>query len=255
MYVIGEGAAGFDERVTAWEYAWQIKVTDDDVRFYVKPASLTKRETWEEMRAEAFATGRRLIILDTFSSLAPDADETKDAPMFTRRLSDLAAAIDGTAVAIHHPGWGDADRTRGGYQLEANVDEVLRLAGSASSDVAELTRKKVKDGAAGARIWLRRRIVPLGINEQGRPISSMVIESANVGDRDVRGVEAGETVLRDTWSPGAVVPGAKICEVLIERLSVSRPTAYRHVTRLLEAGVIRRSGGTDARPLYVLAEQ
>ena len=97
--------------------------------FSVKPDSFTDRKVWAELTVEAIDLGVRFVVLDTFSSLAPDADETKDAPVFTRRLSDLAAAIDGTALAVHHPGWGDSDRTRGGYQLEANVDEVLKLSG------------------------------------------------------------------------------------------------------------------------------
>jgi len=156
LYVIGEGAHDLNDRVTAWEKAWHQPVDDADVIFSIKPASLAQHLTWTEMTATARDLGARFVLLDTFSSLAPDADETKDAPRITRWLSDLAVDIDGTALLVHHPGWGDSERTRGGYQLEANVDEVLLLRGNAKDPQVNLERKKVKHGPAGAQIWLRR---------------------------------------------------------------------------------------------------
>ncbi len=145
---------------------------DDELIFAVRPESLNAVKTWQELRAEAAQLDVGLIVLDTFSSLAPDADETKDAALMTRRLSDLASDLQATALLIHHPGWSDNSRTRGGYQLEANVDEVLVLSGESESDLIELRRKKVKDGEAGASRWLRRR----------RLFGSIVIESASDTD-------------------------------------------------------------------------
>lgn len=249
LYVVGEGASGLDNRISAWEYAWDTKVSDDDVIFSVKPDTLAHMETWVEMRHEAQDVGARFVVLDTFSSLAPDADETKDAPVFTRRLSDLAAAIDGTALLVHHPGWGDADRVRGGSQLEANPDEVLRLAGNSASDLVELSRKKVKEGQSGERIWLRRKKIPLGFDEEGREISSVVIEEANRSERQVLVADAATDALREVFA-GAAASTAQLRDALMERLGLSRTTAYEHVNRLISGGSITRAGGTDKRPLY-----
>jgi hypothetical protein len=175
LYVVGEGAHGLDDRVSAWEQAWRQPVEDEDLIFAVKPDSLASHRTWTELTAVARDLAAGFIVLDTFSSLASDADETKDAPLITRWLSDLAVTIDGTALLIHHPGWGDVTRARGGSQLEANADEVLILHGSAKSDLIELERKKVKEGPAGDKMWLRRR--PL--------YGSVVIETASAADSEV----------------------------------------------------------------------
>ena len=159
LVVVGEGANGLDNRMAAWEAAWfdGEPISDADLEFLVKPASLTEATTWLEIENYAVAGGFGLVIFDTFSSLAPDADETKSAAGIMRSLSDLSALINGTAVLVHHPGWSDATRTRGGYQFEANADEVLVLSGVATgSDLVSLTRKKVKDGPDGQVIWLRR---------------------------------------------------------------------------------------------------
>lgn len=196
LYVIGEGANGFDDRVRAWETAWQTKVDDDWLYFSIKPASLSSLDMWEQMRAEALARGVQVVMLDTFSSLAYDADETKDAPTFTRRMSDLAAAIDGTVVLIHHPGWGDQDRVRGGSQLEANVDEVIKVAGSNTEPGIELTRKKVKEGEAGGRIQLRRVVVPIGMDEAGETLTSVTVESH---DGKLRPADPAPKWLSEWW--------------------------------------------------------
>jgi hypothetical protein len=249
LYVVGEGASGLDLRVAAWEAAWDTKVDDTEVRFYVKPESLAGRDVWAQIGDEARRARARFVVLDTFSSLAPDADETRDAPIFTRRLSDLAVAISGTALVVHHPGWGDADRTRGGYQLEANVDEVLKLAGGPQSDLVELTRKKVKEGPSGSRVWLRRRPVLLGYDERGRERSSVVMESASRDDEAERAVGDAEVVVREVFGTSGA-SRAQLRDVLVERLAASRASAYVHITRLEAAGVIRRAGGTDTRPWY-----
>lgn len=249
LYVVGEGAAGLDRRIAAWEYAWQTKVADDDVVFSVKPASLSNGTVWTELRAEALTLGARFVVLDTFSSLAPDADETKDAPTFTRRLSDLAEAIDGTALAVHHPGWSDADRTRGGYQLEANVDEVLKLAGGATSDLVELSRKKVKEGPSGWATWLRRRQVELGRDNDGLPYGSVVMETATRGEVGAQSTATAETVVREVFG-GQRVSKAVIRDALMERAGLSRTVAYESIGRLVAAGVLHRVSGTDERPVY-----
>jgi hypothetical protein len=159
LVVVGEGAYGLDDRICAWETAWNggQPIADDALTFLVKPGTLSELTTWTQLTEYALDGGYGLVMLDTFSSLAPDADETKDAARIMRRLSDLSAAVNGTAVLVHHPGWSDAGRTRGGYQFEANADEVLVLtgAGGDGSSIVSLTRKKVKDGPEGGTVWLR----------------------------------------------------------------------------------------------------
>ena len=159
LYVCGEGAYGIDTRLTAWERTWQHgrPIPDDRLTILAKPVSLTSPTFWWEVTAAAVEGGYLLVILDTLSSLAPDADEVKQAPTLMRQLSDLAVAIDGAAMLVHHPGWSDATRVRGAYAFEANADEVLVLAPVAEgSDVLTLLRKKVKEGPSGATLYLRR---------------------------------------------------------------------------------------------------
>jgi hypothetical protein len=177
LAIIGEDVPGRHARLAAQEQAWNhgIPISDDDLVTLVKPNSLANGNTWQQLTDYAVAEDFGLVTLDTFSSLAPDADEVKDAPMTMRRLSDLAAAINGTAALVHHPGWGPKNRARGGYQLEANADEVLILTGFEQSSLVSLTRKKVKNGESGGVIWLNRR--PFA--------GSIILEGARAADAEV----------------------------------------------------------------------
>lgn len=235
LYVVGEGAYGLDKRIGAWEQAWKTVVSDDDLAFSVRPESLSDPVTWAEMRREAKSMRGGVVFLDTFSSLAPDADETKDAATITRRLADLSAAIDGTTVLVHHPGWGDQSRTRGGYQLEANVDEVLVLHGGAGSPAVQLERKKVKEGQAGARLWLRRR-----------PAYGSVVVEETAGDEPPT-VDAARQALETVFGAN-VFSKAEARDVLEERCDLSRTQAYETINRLCGSKKIERVGGTDRSP-------
>lgn len=235
LYVVGEGASGLDGRVSAWEQAWNTKVEDDDLVFSVKPDSLSNPTTWAEMREQALDLNCRLIVLDTFSSLAPDADETKDAAAITRRLSDLSAGIDGTAILIHHPGWGDSGRSRGGYQLEANVDEVVVLSGEKDSDLIEMTRKKVKEGVAGGETWLRRK--PM--------YDSVIIESATETDASA---PVGGRIAQILAVTGAKYSVAQ----LQEELGIKhRSTLYKALSTLVRNGQVCEHGTGDRKTYSV----
>ena len=96
-------------------------------------------------------------ILDTLSSLGTDADETRDAARIMRHLSGPATKISGPAVLVHHPGWSDNGRVRGGYQFEANADEVLVLTGTVTEPLITPKSRNRKDGASDNLLWLRRK--------------------------------------------------------------------------------------------------
>lgn len=231
LYVVGEGAYGLDARMAAWEYAWNRRSPLDDqaLTFSVKPGSLAHAPTWAELTDYAVAGGYGLVILDTFSSLAPEADETKDAPRVIRWLSDLSVAIRGSAVLVHHPGWSDAGRSRGGYQLEANADEVLILTGSQDTPVVQVTRKKVKDGPSGGTFWVRR--VPAA--------ESITIEHASGADVTAPLADRILGVLDALGDIGGTGPQLMAELGIDER---NRSTFYRALRSLQQDELVDKSG-------------
>jgi hypothetical protein len=180
VFVIGEGAHGLAGRIAAWETEHGVTVPHRRVSFVLKPASLTEPFFWEALAVHAKERRAKLVILDTMSSLAPGADETKDAAAIMRAMSDLVSDIDGSAILVHHTGWGPQDRARGGSQFESNADEVIVTEKTGDKDdknpVVTIKRKKVKESEAGRVIQVRRKLVA----------TSAVLELVGEGDQGAR---------------------------------------------------------------------
>jgi hypothetical protein len=172
LLIIGEGQQGLMQRVNAWQQAHGVRgkemrqVWSEYIRVTARPyASLASEHehdaVWDEIRDVALAEQVGFVGLDTMSSLAPDIDETGDAAMMMNHLVGLADAIDGCALLVHHAGWVEKGRVRGGSQFEANADGVL-IAQKEEDNLVTLWRKKNKDGEAGAKLQLVRKIPESG---------------------------------------------------------------------------------------------
>jgi hypothetical protein len=145
-------------------------------------------------------------------------------------------------VLVHHPGWSDAGRSRGGYQLEANADEVLILREVAEgSDLFTMTRKKVKDGPSGEVHWLRR----------SPSHGSVIIEGTRSDDASVPLRARILTVLTNYGDMGATGPQ------LMNEIGVddkARSGFYQSLRKLRGEGAVHESGTGNARRYYITIE-
>ncbi|KAA1426468.1 AAA family ATPase [Nocardioides antri] len=251
LYVVGEGSTGLDDRLAAWETAYNRGKTipDADLTIAVQPRSLSERETWARLTELALAKTVRFVILDTFSSLAPDADETKDAPLVMRRAADLATAIGGTVLLVHHPGWSDATRTRGGYQFEANAEEVLLLTGTPEDPLVTLKVKKLKEGTPGRTIWLRRTPIQLTGDRLGR--NSIVMSTIGAGEVDAPIRDRIALILANYDDVGATGPQV-MAELKIP--DEQRSTFYRNLAAMVRDDQILVAGKGNARRYFTTKE-
>lgn len=262
LYVVGEGARGLPRRVQAWRQIWGRDLEEEDLLFMTRPSgSLRDDATWRDLRRYCRSEGIGWVCLDTFSSLAPEADETKDAALVVSGLNALAEEIDGTAILVHHPGWSQSakDRARGGYQLEGNVDEVLTLdAVTEGSDHISAKVKKRKDGESGQVHYLRRIAVHLTgpdgkplHDDEGLPVTSVTVQHANVSDT---AVPVRERVLQYLAACGEI--GATPKEIA-GQIGVTDPadkSFRRALNALTHEGDIRAEGSTSRRRYYTDTE-
>ena len=239
LYVLGEGAYGLDKRVSAWESAWRQPVSDDDVTFVVQPKTLNDHVTWTAIGEMCRAGGYGFVVLDTFSSLASESDETKDAARITRWMAELSNTIGGTVLLVHHPGWSDASRTRGGYQLEANPDEVL-IATEISKDsgLFMLLRKKVKDGPGGQLVYLRRTATH----------GSCVIEQSGP---EMAGVPMAQRILVVLANYGDLGGSGPQIMTEVDVDDKQRSAFYKALRKLRDSGEIRSTGSGNATRYYL----
>lgn len=253
LYIVGEGVRGIPQRFRAWEKAWGVKVPDSELLVmdrFAQGGSLRDPQTWEQITELCLEHGVKFVVLDTLSALASDSDETKDAPAIVRGLNDLAQQIDGTALLVHHPGWGSEKRARGGSQLHANLDEVLIL--SSASDESEylsVTVDKSKDGASGKTHYLHRKVIDLGKDSEGISRSSITIETARVDDKDV---PMRSRIL--VYLAACQDLGASPTEIALELGADKGSGSFKAaLSKLTQEGAVLREGSTS-RARYFLPE-
>jgi hypothetical protein len=248
LLVVGEGGSGLDKRIAAWEQGYNRgePVGDDDLVVMVQPQSLSKPEVWQRIAERCAAEGTGFVILDTFSSLAPDADETKDAATALAHMHRIAAGINGSVLLVHHPGWGDADRSRGGSQFESNADFVLLLKGTPDEPVVQLRRKKVKDDENGQVFWMRRETYALHGDHLGE--TSVLLRSINPGEVGVPMVERIKVVLDGYGDVGATGPQIK---AELGGDAIAGSTFYKALRRAEDDGLVGQRGNGNARRFYL----
>lgn len=161
VMVVGEGEHGLTARIRAWQSEHGVTVPQHSIQTIVRPKiDGDDGPFWEELTKLCQKEGARFVVFDTLSSLIPTVDETKEAAMVVAALHRLVAAINGTAALLHHTGWNNPGRSRGGAQFEQNSDAVIVLqktdTKNPESSPVELWRKKVKDGPSGTKMYVER---------------------------------------------------------------------------------------------------
>jgi hypothetical protein len=177
LYLHGEGGDGLIKRLTAWAEHKGVKPTPDQFRALSTGGVDEARamRTHARMAAEG---GFGLVVLDTLSSLAPEAEKPERAPAWMGELKRLREGLPGrgTVMFVHHTTGSDSQRARNSTALEANADEVFVLSSvQLESPLLTLKGKKIKDGPNGWTIPMRR--TPLGpsvvITSQGGASASL----------------------------------------------------------------------------------
>jgi hypothetical protein len=153
----------------------------EDFALLSVPGRLDDPRTMRTLSRMAAEDGRGLVVFDTLSSLAPEAEKPGEAPRWLAELKALREGQPGrgTALYAHHTALADPTRARNSGALEANPDEVLVLTqASPTSGLLTLTGKKVKDGPNGWTIPQRRTLLgPSCIIERlpgGKPPTGVV---------------------------------------------------------------------------------
>lgn len=139
LYVAGEGAPSFDQRLKAWEEKHGRQADIDLVPDAVQIASLD----WEEFVREIASMNYGLIIFDTQGSMTLGLEENsnKDANAALARLDILRKLTHACVLLVHHTGHEEQGRARGASAWTGGLDTELILSGSVKQ---ELTLKPVK---------------------------------------------------------------------------------------------------------------
>lgn len=178
VYFNGEGREGFKRRCKAWQQHHGITGRVD---FHSSRSSITfdtaglSQATAEIKELEA-QTGRKvaLIVIDTLARhLIGDENSTKDMSEFVRSVDSTRNDFpDSSALVVHHTGNNTEvnGRSRGSSALKAALDVELQCMRGT------LSFTKVKDAEAPTPIDFKLKVVELGTDDAGEPITSCVVQ-------------------------------------------------------------------------------
>lgn len=212
LYIAAEGGGSFANRVTAL----------DDPEFWVLtvPLALVGKGSDAQALSETVMHMTEvgggpfgLIVVDTLARVMGAGDENA-APDIADLIAGLDRLRDATGahvMLIHHSGKDLARGARGHSALKAAVDTEIVLSRDDDTGIITALLDKQRDGPTGLKFHYRLRQVEIGIDRDGDPVTTCVVEpgeSAEAG-RAVHGpsLVAMETLDRLIAETGQVVPG------------------------------------------------
>jgi hypothetical protein len=176
LYIAAEGGAGIRNRLAA------IKRERPDMAsapFTLLPVGVDLHGQGDALAICEIMpdVGPALVVVDTLarSMGAGDENTAKDAAMFVRNCDLIREATGAHVMVIHHTGKDEERGARGSSALRAAVDNEIQIA-KVGAKVGQIISRKQRDQPTPETIWFDLKTIELGIDEDGEPVTSAVIQ-------------------------------------------------------------------------------
>lgn len=243
LYFGYEGAAAMKRRI----YAMRQESPDwdwDNLPFFIrqmhKPLAMkgsSAQTAGQEVVERAIATFKErtgsfpdLVLIDPLRNAlnGSDSDPELTGPYLTF-LQKLTRETGCTTLTLHHPGHGDADRSRGDSGIEAHMDTVIRVDG----DTGQMDSTKQRDGLKGS-LYYNLRVVTIGMDDDGDAVTTCVVEQVRDSESDPALTEVQRALwvfLRDNADDDGTVKKAIIKEWPIQLIPKVRDSVLAALTK------------------------
>lgn len=223
FYIVAEGARSFGKRIDAWELA--NGETADDLIVLPMPVQASAGEYRDVVSGDWFALCQLaaemqpvFIILDTQARMTVGLEENSNTAMgiWVDAVGKLRRATGACVLVVHHTGRNGQD-ARGASALDGAQDtewKVARTGGDKSKRTAKLSCEKSKDGDDTAVYEFTAHVVELGEDDEGDPITSLVVRQDNRAGDEPRRVLDGRAAVDDATYDHDVNLRDKTAEVL-----------------------------------------
>jgi hypothetical protein len=223
LYQAGEGGKGLVKRLRA--YRQEHHCDGEDVPFILLPARvdlfsadgdtepfIEECLAWKATLPDPLA----LIVIDTFSTASPGANEnaSEDMSKLIRAGEAINKATGAALMWVHHKN-AAGDRERGHTSLRANIDTALEVTKDQETKLRTAHLVKLKDGEDGLKLTFDLQSVTVGAYDDGKIITSCVVVPAQAETertRHRRPLTPGQAKFLKTLDTaisqyGGVIPG------------------------------------------------
>lgn len=250
LYLAFEGTGGLVKRAKALRQRYGTA----DVPLYVSGAAMNIREA--AGRAElgslmaTLPAKPSLIVFDTFARALCGGDENsaQDVGAFNSAIAALVENTGACVLLIHHSGKNKAAGARGSSALLGAIDTELEV------DGGQVAARKQRDVEMGAPIGFKLVPVVVGIDSDGDPLTSCVVEPAQSRAADFAkltgNAKRGFDALQALSPNNAPVTNDAWKTACTEFAGNRKATFWDLKQRLLDSGhVVEHSDGTLTRRL------
>lgn len=171
VYVVAEGVGGFQKRIQAAQLQG---VLVDAIDLITSTPNILQANDVRELIASIGTAD--MIVLDTFAQVTPGANEnaSEDMGKALGHCRILHRETGATVVLVHHSGKDESKGARGWSGLRAAADAELEVSNFEGARMIRVTKQK--DGEDGAIYPFKLATVELGIDDDGDPIKSAIVE-------------------------------------------------------------------------------
>jgi hypothetical protein len=172
VYLALEGGAGIKDRLEAYLIHNKIPAPDN---FFLIIDQFDIRSESAELIEAILRVNPAIVVIDTLNQSAAGADENSnvDMSLIVSKGQEIANAIDGLTLFVHHSGKDTSRGLRGHSSLNASLDIAIEVKSSPLAKTFKIT--KSKDGSCGSERGFSLNIVELGIDTDGDAIDSCVV--------------------------------------------------------------------------------
>jgi hypothetical protein len=185
VYQAGEGARGVKKRLRAWRMHHNVEYSRDTPFVLLQRSIDIYRDNEkvndliEEINAHAslFNVPLRLVVIDTLATASVGADEIsgRDMSIVLDNVQIISQRTGAHVLLVHHMNAG-GQKVRGHTSIYANVDQVILVTRDEATKIRTVTLDKAKDEEEGARFQFELPQVVLGIDENGRQVTSCICQ-------------------------------------------------------------------------------
>jgi hypothetical protein len=244
VFVLAEGAGGFQNRLKAHaaDHGRLPGISIIDRAPHLLDSAQCQQLSDEILQAG----GTDIIVVDTLMASCPGADENaaKDMGRVIDYCKQIGTTCKATVILVHHSGKDESRGARGWSGLRAAVDAEIEVTRVGVYHTARVS--KLKDGEDGAEFTFKLRPIVVGMDPDGEPVRSCIVEPVTDAVQAVRRKEPREGTLphkllnvirtsepeTDGW-----IPMRPFIDIVTKQLptSGSRDTRPQKIARALES--------------------
>lgn len=178
VYIAAEGKAGLAKRFSGLRKQHDLPREISISVISVAPNLGTGSDDARALQTaiEDAAIWPALIVVDTLSQSLGAADENgAGMQVFLQNMTAIAEKLNCLALAVHHSGWGEGQRGRGGSTQFGNSDVYVRCEREKGEMFATLTFEKIKEGIAGQIVTVTVAEIDLAQNAKAQMQTTLAV--------------------------------------------------------------------------------